>query len=59
VHVEVCDFPAPLSGTWYLRIVRFWGSGLYQVTATVFGSSRILREGFELGDTSAWSRSVP
>jgi Trypsin/Bacterial pre-peptidase C-terminal domain len=32
-----CEFNAPQTGTWYVLVNRFLGSGEYQVTATEFG----------------------
>jgi hypothetical protein len=60
-HIEVCDFPAPTAGTWYVRVKRFSGpAALYQTTLTIFGpSSLIFGDGFESGDDSAWSTTSP
>jgi hypothetical protein len=60
-HVEVCDFPAPAAGTWYLRVQWFSGpAARYQTTITVFGPVPPLHaNGFESGDTGGWSRAVP
>jgi serine protease len=60
-HIEVCDFPAPVAGDWYVRVKRFGGSAArYQTTMTLFGeSSAIFANGFESGTTSAWSKRVP
>src|SRR5262249_42600284 len=33
-----CEFTSPASGTWYVLVNRFQGSGSYQVTATTFAS---------------------
>jgi vibriolysin len=57
---EACDFPSPVTGTWYIRIVRFAGEGTFQTTATLFGAaSSIFADDFEGGGTNAWSSAVP
>ncbi len=33
-----CIFGSPTAGTWYVLVNRFSGDGIYQVTATTFGS---------------------
>jgi hypothetical protein len=35
----ICQFAAPVAGTWHVLVRRKFGSGTYQVTATTFGSS--------------------
>jgi hypothetical protein len=59
-HVEVCDFPLPASGSWFVRVKRFGGpAALYQTTVTVFGAPPLFFDGFESGNTAAWSHSEP
>lgn len=36
---EFCLVENPAAGTWYIRAQRFAGAGIYQVTATLFGST--------------------
>ncbi len=58
-NYEICDIANPTSGNWYAHVLRFAGSGFYQLTLTPFGRAGIFADGFESGDLSAWSLTVP
>jgi hypothetical protein len=34
----VCEFPAPLTGTWYALVQRYSGAGTYQLTVTEYAT---------------------
>lgn len=56
---EFCEIPNPAPGTWFVLVDRFSGAGAYQTTVTIFGLAAVFSDGFESGDTSAWSSKVP
>jgi hypothetical protein len=48
---DVCDFEAPGAGAWHVLVDRLTGSGLYQLTVTLFGA-------VDTGDTSPCVRDA-
>ena len=57
---EQCSFSDPDPGTWWVG-VNNWDTGTihYSIRANWVGLAVIFQDGFESGDTSAWSEVVP
>ncbi len=52
---ETCSFPSPATGRWWIGVNNYdTGFILYAVSAT-WANELIFADGFESGDTSAWS----